>query len=158
AGLASVTVPVAGWPPVMLWGAMLSDATVPVSGVPADGSTDTGVLNVLALVAITLPSAATVTGSVVMAKSALGEPGGSVTVAGTLTLGMVLERPTETPFAPAGFASVTVPVAGCPPVIIGGLTLIVARTPASGCPCGVEEGLIVSGVLMEFALVTLIVP
>jgi hypothetical protein len=87
---------------------------VPVPGVPElpAGLTVTGALTEFALVAVIAPEVGEVTGDVVTGNETDVEPCGAVTVAGTVTLGLVLDRPTETPPEPAGLARVTVPVAG----------------------------------------------
>ena len=110
-----------------------------------------------ALVALTLPEAGVVTEDVVIGKFAAVDPGGSVTVAGTVTLGTVLESPTATPPAAAGLARVTVPIAGWPPVIVEGVMLSDATVPVPSAAV-FAGGLIVTGVLTEFALVAVTLP
>ena len=62
--------------------------------------------------------------NVVTTKLALVAPPGMVTLSGTLAVrGRLLPRFTATPPAGAGLATVTVPVAGVPPVTVVGLTV-----------------------------------
>jgi hypothetical protein len=58
-----------------------------------------------------------------IAKVAVDCPDKTVTVAGTVTAGMLLVSATVTPPDAAGLSMVTVPVAGLPPTTVLGLTL-----------------------------------
>jgi hypothetical protein len=88
----------------------------------------TGAVTTLLPVAVMLPAACTLTGSVFTGNVALVEPCGTVTLAGTVMVGVLLLRPTVTPPAGAGLASVTVPVVDCPPANVGDWTV----TPDKG--------------------------
>jgi hypothetical protein len=94
---------------------MLSPEMVPVPGVPVPelpaGLTVTGTLMGLALIAVIMPETGEVTVDVLTGNVAEVAPCGTVTVAGTVALGVELERPTRTPPAPAGRSSVTIPLA-----------------------------------------------
>src|SRR4030081_3292541 len=61
------------------------------------------------------------TGLVLRLKLAPVPPGGTVTPAGTVAAGLLLESATCAPPAGAGPFSVTVPEAGLPPVTLAGL-------------------------------------
>ena len=113
AGLARVTVPVAGWPPVIVGGVMLTPAIVPAPGVltAAAGFTVIGAVREFALVAIMLAVTVVLTGVVPIGKAAVTEPGVTVTVPGTVILGSLLVIVADTPLGPAGLARVMVPVA-----------------------------------------------
>lgn len=63
------------------------------------------------------------TGMVTTLKVALVAPAETVTLGGTVAAGLLLESATCAPPAGAGPLSVTVPVAGTPPVTLAGLTL-----------------------------------
>ena len=63
-----------------------------------------------------------VTAMVVTLKLALVAPGATVTLAGTVAAGSLLESATTPPPAAAGAFSVTVPVEEPPPVTLVGLT------------------------------------
>jgi hypothetical protein len=69
---------------------------------------------------------------VVTAKVAELEPCRIVTVDGTVTLGLELERETATPPVPAAAVRLTVPVPDWPPTIVLGLTETLLRTGAGG--------------------------
>ena len=65
-------------------------------------------------------------------KPALVAPAATVTVAGAVTAGLLLETATCAPPAGAGPLSVTVPVAAAPPVTLAGLTLTFSDEAAGG--------------------------
>jgi hypothetical protein len=78
------------------------------------------------------------TGLVVTLKLALAAPAATVTLVGTDAAGLLLESATCAPPAGAGPFSVTVPVAGFPPVMLAGLMLRVrlsAGITVSGAVC-----------------------
>src|SRR5882672_12812841 len=117
AGPFSVTVPVEEPPPVTLAGLTVSDETAGGSTVsvavrvapPEDAERVTGVD------AATAP--------VVTLNVALVAPAATVTLAGTVAAGLLLESVTCAPPADAGPFSVTVPVEEPPPVTLVGLTV-----------------------------------
>jgi hypothetical protein len=113
AGLARVTVPVAGWPPTIVGGSILTPTTAPAPGVPAAvaGFTVIGAVREFALAAVMLAVTAVLTGVVLIGKAAVKAPGVTVTKLGTVTLGSVLAITADTPLGPAGLARVMVPVA-----------------------------------------------
>src|SRR2546430_9630783 len=78
-----------------------------------------------------------VTGLVVRLKLALVPPAETVTLAGTVAAGSLLESVTCAPPAGAGPFSVTVPAEGLPPVTLVGLTVSDEMT-------GTAEGVTVS--------------
>jgi hypothetical protein len=63
-----------------------------------------------------LASVATDTGTVVTVKDAVRAPAGTVTVGGTIALGVFDPKVTTEPPGSAGTGSTTVPVADAPPV------------------------------------------
>jgi hypothetical protein len=70
-----------------------------------------------------LPIVVVLTGVVLSGTFAAVRFAGTFTDAGTVAAGFALERLTTAPPAGAGPVSVTVPVAGCPPVTAAGFTL-----------------------------------
>ena len=154
AGLARVTVPVAGWPPVIVEGLMLSDATVPIPGAPvlAGGLTVNGVLTEFALVTVILPATGTLTGSVFTVNVAAVVPSATLMVDGTVMLDVLLVIVAETPPTPAGLARVTVPIEESPPVTTGGFRLTCETVPSAP-----EAGFTAIGEVTVLALVAVTV-
>jgi hypothetical protein len=112
AGEASVTVPVVASPPVTEEGAterFASVATGPVWVVEA-GITFTVAEVEFAEEAVIVAVAGDVTRDAVTGKVAVVSPAGTATDAGTVTAGLLLDKLTDPPLAPAGEAIVTVPV------------------------------------------------
>jgi hypothetical protein len=110
AGLASVTVPVEGLPPMTEVGDRPTD--VSTGGV----TVKVAVLWTLSKVAVIVTGVLVATGSVVAVKVAVVAPAATVTDAGTWAAAGVLELSVTTkPPVGAGLASVTVPVEDTPP-------------------------------------------
>lgn len=81
-----------------------------------------------------LPTVVELTVDVFTAKLADDRLAGTVTELGTVAAGFALVKLTTAPFAGAAPASVTAPVADCPPATVDGLTLteFSAAGPAGG--------------------------
>jgi len=129
-----VTVPVEEVPPTTLVGLTVT----------ALSGEEAGELMVIGANRIVSPSLAVswavvaATLNVVTVKLALVAPAGTVTLAGTLAeSGRLLERVTTLPPDGAAFGSVTVPVAGLPPLTLAGLTVNEERAGGGG---GVPAG------------------
>ncbi len=128
----SVTVPVAGLPPVTLAGWTVSAASA------AAGAAS--VVNVVVFVTPWYEADSVVrvwvtTAAVVMPNVAEFAPALTVALPGTETAGAALDRVTSAPPAGAAEVRVTVPVDGLPPTTVAGLALIErsAAVPALGC-------------------------
>jgi len=116
AGPFRVTVPVAEVPPSTGFGLKDRAAT-------ASGLTVRGAVAVVPQVADRVIDAAVATGTVLTGKMAVVAPAGTVTEAGTVAIaGALLASWTDTPAAPAGAGSVTVPTAAAPPSTLAGAT------------------------------------
>lgn len=129
AAAVSVTVPVAGNPPMTVEGEMLKLASV------GDPPPTTG-FNVM-LADTVFPAVAEMvaviddnTGSVVTAKLADVCPADTSTAGGTVAFKLFDDRLTVTPPAGAAAVKVTVPVAGNPPMTVEGVMVRLARLPA----------------------------
>jgi hypothetical protein len=97
------------------------------------------------------------TGVVDIGNVVLAEPCGTNTDAGTVAAGLSLERLTGTPPAGADALSVTVPVAPCPPVTLGGEMVRLTMVPVFPPPPPPFDGLMVRFADMELADVAVIV-
>ena len=149
AGTARVTVPVADWPPVTVSGLMLTPVMAPVPS--ATGLITAVVDTELAEFAVMVAMTERVTEEVATVKLPLDCPCGTMMLAGTVAAALLLARFTSTPPVPAGAASVTVPVAFWPAVIIAGLTLTLERLAVDG-----PDGLTVREAEVELAEVAVI--
>jgi hypothetical protein len=117
AGAERVTVPVDGDPPVTGLGDTLTPVIVPAPGPPPPaGLMVSGVVVVLAEVALMFAVWGLFTGVVVTVNVPVDWPAGMMMLAGTVPAPLSLPRVTNTPPGPAGAVNVTVPVEGDPPV------------------------------------------
>ena len=120
AGPVRLTVPTEDEPPAIMEGVSVTDERI------------TGIAGFTVMVvdlftpeklAVMLPAVGEATASELIVKFAAVRFAGTVTDDGTVAAGLALERLTKAPPAGAGPVSVTVPVAGCPPVTAAGFTL-----------------------------------
>src|SRR2546427_513478 len=138
AAAAKVTVPVEELPPTTLVG-------LTVTALRTDAAGEFTVIGAKRIVPPSVAVSWTVVGAtlnVVTVKLALVAPAATVTLAGTLAEpGRLLDRVTTVPPVGAALASVTVPVAGLPPVTLLGLTL---NEESAGGGGGVPAGFTVN--------------
>ncbi len=140
AAAASVTVAVAfACPPTTVPGVISRLEIVPSPGAcgspPDAGFTINPALTLFAEVAVIVAVRAFVTAEVLTPKFALVAPEGMMSDAGTVTPSPLAVKFTRTPEAPAGAASVTVPVELCPPCTEFGVSVRLCTMPVPGPVC-----------------------